>query len=106
MERVAGAESPAAGPAVTLRDIEAGDAEACARNCFEAFEALGAIHDQHRFPRDFPALEMATGMFGALISAPSIWGVVAEVGGRVVRSNSCTRGTSRSCTGCRGRSGG
>jgi GNAT superfamily N-acetyltransferase len=84
MERVAGAETPAAGPAVTLREIEAGDAEACARICFEAF---GAIHDQHRFPRDFPALEMATRMFGALISDPSIWGVVAEVDGRVVGSN-------------------
>jgi GNAT superfamily N-acetyltransferase len=69
---------------VTLREFEAGDAEACARICFEAF---GAIHDQHRFPRDFPALEMATQMFGALTSDPSIWGVVAEVDGRVVGSN-------------------
>ena len=71
-------------PAVTLREIEARDADACARICFEAF---GAFHDQHRFPRDFPALEMATGMFGALTSDPSIWGVVAEVDGRVVGSN-------------------
>jgi ribosomal protein S18 acetylase RimI-like enzyme len=84
MQRVAEAENPAAGPPVTLREFEAGDAEACARICFEAF---GAIHDQHRFPRDFPALEMATGMFGALASDPSIWGVVAEVDGRVVGSN-------------------
>jgi ribosomal protein S18 acetylase RimI-like enzyme len=71
-------------PAVTLREIEARDAEACARICFEAF---GAFHDQHRFPRDFPALEMTTGMFGALTNNPAIWGVVAEVDGRVVGSN-------------------
>ena len=69
---------------MTLREIEARDAEACARICFEAF---GAFHDQHRFPRDFPALEMTTGMFGALTNNPAIWGVVAEVDGRVVGSN-------------------
>ena len=79
MERVGESDST-----VTLREIEAGDADACARICFEAF---GAIHDQHRFPRDFPALEMATGMFGALTYDPLIWGVVAEVDGRVVGSN-------------------
>ena len=84
MERRAAAESPVAGSRVALREIAAGDAEACARICFEAF---GAIHDQHRFPRDFPVLEMATGMFGALTYDPSVWGVVAEVDGGVVGSN-------------------
>ena len=43
---------------VTLREVEPGDVEAFARICFEAF---GAIHDHHRFPRDFPALEAAAG---------------------------------------------
>jgi len=69
---------------VTLREVEAGDVEACARICFEAF---GAIHDQHRFPRDFPSLEASVGLMSMWIPHPSVWGVVAEVDGRVVGSN-------------------
>src|SRR5436190_8492809 len=69
---------------VTLREVEPGDAEACARICFEAF---GGIHDHHRFPRDFPALEAATGLMGVWIPHPSVWCVVAEIDGRIVGSN-------------------
>jgi hypothetical protein len=90
MEPLAEAGSTAAGPRVTVREIDAADAEACARICFEAF---GALHDHHRFPRDFATLDMATDMIEALISDPSIWGVAAEIDGRVVGSNSCTRET-------------
>jgi GNAT superfamily N-acetyltransferase len=71
-------------PDVLLRPIEPGDAEACARILFEAF---AGIHDAHRFPRDFPTLEAAEGLTGAFIAHPSIWGVVAESGGRIVGSN-------------------
>jgi GNAT superfamily N-acetyltransferase len=74
-----------AGPGlVTLREAEPADLEACAQICFEAF---GDIHDHHRFPRDFPALEAAMGMLGAWIPHPAVWGVVAEVDGRIVGSN-------------------
>jgi predicted N-acetyltransferase YhbS len=69
---------------VTLREAEPGDAEACAQILFDAF---GGIHDHHRFPRDFPELEAATGFMGPWISHPSVWGVVAESDGRVVGSN-------------------
>ena len=69
---------------VTLRAAEPGDAEACAQILFDAF---GGFHDHHRFPRDFPVLEAAVGMMGMSIPHPSIWGVVAEVDGRVVGSN-------------------
>src|SRR5213592_1669566 len=69
---------------VTLREVEPGDAEACARICFEAF---GAIHDHHRFPRDFPSLEAAVGLMSMWIPHPAVWGVVAELDGRVVGSN-------------------
>lgn len=69
---------------VTLREVEPGDTEACARICFEAF---GAIHDHHRFDRDFPALEAATALMEGWIPHPSVWGVVAEIDGRVVGSN-------------------
>ena len=64
--------------------MEPGDADACARICFDAF---GGIHDHHRFPRDFPALEAAAGMMGMWVPHPSVWGVVAEVDGRIVGSN-------------------
>jgi GNAT superfamily N-acetyltransferase len=69
---------------VTFREAEPGDAEACARIVFDAF---GAIHDQHRFPRDFPVPEAATAMMGMWVPHPAIWGVVAEVDGRIVGSN-------------------
>jgi GNAT superfamily N-acetyltransferase len=69
---------------VTLRAVEAEDAGACAQIVFDAF---GGIHDQHRFPRDFPALEAASGMMAMWIPHPSVWGVVAELDGRVVGSN-------------------
>jgi GNAT superfamily N-acetyltransferase len=69
---------------LSLREVEPGDLEACAQICFDAF---GSIHDHHRFPRDFPALEAATGMLGTWIPHPAVWGVVAEVDGRIVGSN-------------------
>jgi predicted N-acetyltransferase YhbS len=69
---------------VTLRRVEPGDAEACAQILFDAF---GGFHDHHRFPRDFPVLEAAVAMMGMSIPHPSIWGVVAEIDGRIVGSN-------------------
>jgi GNAT superfamily N-acetyltransferase len=69
---------------VTLREAEPGDAEACARIVFDAF---GAIHDYHRFPRDFPVPEAAAGMMAMWVPHPDVWGVVAEVDGRIVGSN-------------------
>src|ERR687889_1998778 len=69
---------------VTLRLVEPGDAEACAQILFDAF---GGFHDHHRFPRDFPVLEAAVAMMGMSIPHPMIWGVVAEVDGRIVGSN-------------------
>jgi len=78
------AVSTRASSQVTLREAAPEDAGACARILFEAF---GAIHDQHRFPRDFPTPEAATAMMGTWIPHPSVWGVVAERDGRVVGSN-------------------
>ena len=69
---------------VTLREATPDDAGACARILFDAF---GGIHDQHRFPRDFPKPEAATAMMGMWIPHPSVWGVVAERDGRIVGSN-------------------
>jgi predicted N-acetyltransferase YhbS len=69
---------------VSLREAEPGDAAKCAEIVFEAF---GAIHDHHRFQRDFPALEAAGGMLDMFIAHPQIWGVVAEIDGQIVGSN-------------------
>lgn len=67
-----------------LRTAEPADADEVARIVFEAF---AGIHDRHQFPRDFPTPEAAAGLTSAFIAHPGIWGVVAEVDGRVVGSN-------------------
>jgi hypothetical protein len=69
---------------VTLREVEPRDTDDCARIVFEAF---GEIHDHHNFPRDFPVPEAAQAMMHAWIPNPAVWGVVAEVDGRVVGCN-------------------
>ena len=69
---------------VTLRAIEPADAAECAQIVFDAF---GALHDHHRFQRDFPALEAASGLLSMFIPHPMVWGVVAEIDGRIVGSN-------------------
>src|ERR671910_661476 len=69
---------------VTLREAKPGDTEACAQILFDAF---GGLHDHHRFARDFPELEAATGFMGMWIPHPSVWGVVAEIEGLIVGSN-------------------
>jgi predicted N-acetyltransferase YhbS len=67
-----------------LRPIESGDAAECARIIFEAF---GGIHDYHHFQRDFPTVEAASALLGMFIPHAQIWGVVAEIDGRIVGSN-------------------
>ena len=69
---------------VHVRPIEPADAVAVARIVYEAF---AGIHDHHRFARDFPTLDAAAGLVSAFIAHPSIYGVVAEIDGRVVGSN-------------------
>jgi GNAT superfamily N-acetyltransferase len=71
-------------PDIRLRGIEPGDHEGVARIAYEAF---AGIHDRHRFPRDFPTLDVARELVAAFSAHPSIWGVVAESDGRVVGSN-------------------
>jgi GNAT superfamily N-acetyltransferase len=74
----------AAEPTVHLRPIEVSDVAVAGRIAFEAF---AAIADRHGFPRDFPTVEAALGLVTAFAEHPAIWGVVAEVDGRVVGSN-------------------
>jgi GNAT superfamily N-acetyltransferase len=83
-ETVTEAVSTATARRVTLREVLPGDVDACARILFEAF---AGIDDHHRFPRDFPVLEAAEGVIGMWSEHPAIWGVLAEVDGRIVGSN-------------------
>ncbi len=76
--------TPCREPNVRLRGIEPGDREVAARITYEAF---AGVHDRHRFPRDFPTLDVARELVAAFSTHPSIWGVVAESDGRVVGSN-------------------
>jgi GNAT superfamily N-acetyltransferase len=69
---------------VTLREVTPGDTEACAQIVFDAF---AGIDDHHRFPRDFPTLEDAAGLIDVWLPHPEVWGVVAEVDGRIVGCN-------------------
>ena len=80
---VAPADAPAA-ETVRLRPIAPGDRDEVARIVYEAF---AGIHDHHRFARDFPTLEAATGLVESFVAHPLIWGVVAERDGRIVGSN-------------------
>lgn len=52
-----------------------------------AFEAFAGIHDRHRFPRDFPTMELAQHAFNILVAHPTIEGVVAKVDGKIIGSN-------------------
>jgi GNAT superfamily N-acetyltransferase len=58
--------------------------EACGHIIYDAFKALA---DNHKFPPDFPSAEIATGRVSTLLSHPGIYGVVAELDGRIVGSN-------------------
>lgn len=73
-----------AGDTIEIRPIEPSDIDAAARIAFEAF---AGIADRHGFPRDFPSVDAARGLVTAFEGHRSIWGVVAELDGRVVGSN-------------------
>jgi predicted N-acetyltransferase YhbS len=76
--------APAAKPTVHVRPIESMDVAAAGRIAFEAF---AGIAERHGFPRDFPSVDSALELVGSFAEHASIWGVVAEVDGRVVGSN-------------------
>lgn len=69
---------------IILRAGRPDDAETCGPICYEAFKAIA---EQHNFPPDFPAPEVAVGFLSQLFSRSDIYSVVAEVDGQVVGSN-------------------
>jgi predicted N-acetyltransferase YhbS len=72
-----------------IRPATPADAEACGRIIFEAFRGIA---DQHGFAWDFPSAEAGAQLATTFIAAPSIYGVVAELDGRVVGSNFMAEG--------------
>jgi GNAT superfamily N-acetyltransferase len=69
---------------VSLRGGEPDDAERCGTICFEAFRVLAGLH---HFPPDFPAPDIAIGLYAQLFARRDVHSVVAEIDGRVVGSN-------------------
>jgi len=69
---------------VVVREAVDADWHEAGRICYEAFATLA---DQHGFPHDFPTVEAAADPVRWMINHPHIYGVVAEIDGRVVGSN-------------------
>ena len=60
------------------------DIEVCGEICYRAF---CTIAEQHNFPHEFPSPEAAIGTVQGMISNPRVYGIVAELNGRIAGSN-------------------
>jgi predicted N-acetyltransferase YhbS len=69
---------------IKLRPGTAEDSEVCGEICYRAFKTIA---EKHNFPPDFPSPELATTLLAEFLAHPHIYGVVAELDGRVVGSN-------------------
>ncbi|MFZ0679927.1 GNAT family N-acetyltransferase [Candidatus Binatus sp.] len=67
-----------------IRHASCEDIEVCGEICYRAFCELA---DQHNFPHEFPNLEAAQGVVRSMVSNPGIYGIVAEMNGRIAGSN-------------------
>jgi predicted N-acetyltransferase YhbS len=69
---------------IRLRPGTAEDAKQCGEICYRAFKT---ISEKHSFPPDFPSPELAITVLSEFMAHPHIYGVVAELDGRIVGSN-------------------
>jgi predicted N-acetyltransferase YhbS len=69
---------------IKLRPGKPEDAMQCGKICYDAFKTIA---EEHNFPPDFLSPELATTMLSEFLAHPHIYGVVAELDGRVVGSN-------------------
>jgi predicted N-acetyltransferase YhbS len=69
---------------ITIRRAEEADAAQCGAILYTAFQKLA---DDHNFARDFPSVEVATGVVSMLLANPGFYGIVAEENGQIVGSN-------------------
>jgi GNAT superfamily N-acetyltransferase len=68
---------------LTLRPASRADVPGCGRVCYDAFNSIAATH---RFPPEYPSVEVATTLVSELIEHPGFFALVAECDGRVVGS--------------------
>jgi hypothetical protein len=69
---------------ITLRPGTLDDAKQCGEICYSAFRAIA---EEHNFPPDFLSPELTITLLSEFIAHPDIYGVIAELDGRVVGSN-------------------
>jgi GNAT superfamily N-acetyltransferase len=69
---------------ITLRPGTLDDAKQCGEICYCAFRTIA---EEHNFPPDFLSPELTIKLLSEFIAHPDIYGVVAELDGRVVGSN-------------------
>jgi predicted N-acetyltransferase YhbS len=69
---------------ITLRPGTPEDAKQCGEICYRAFRSIA---EEHNFPPDFLSSEVSTTMLSEFLEHPHIYGVVAELDGRIVGSN-------------------
>jgi predicted N-acetyltransferase YhbS len=69
---------------VNIRQASPSDAVECGRICYEAFTAIATAHS---FPPDFPHVGAAVGLVSMLLPHEKFYGMVAELGRRIVGSN-------------------
>ena len=65
---------------ITIRPIAPDDFEDCGRICYEGFKI---VNEQHGFPPQFPSVEAGVRRIDSLSNAPSSFGVVAELAGKI-----------------------
>lgn len=70
--------------AIKIRRPVDSDTPELARICYAAF---CGIADQHNFPHDFAEIGVVNGFLDAFLHHPRVYGVVAEVDGKVAGSN-------------------
>lgn len=69
---------------VVVRTAMPEDAPSSGQICYDAFSSINAAHG---FPCDFPGPEACSSLLSIMFSSPGIYGVVAEIDGRIVGSN-------------------
>jgi len=70
--------------ALILRAPTHADAAPAGVICHDAFKTIA---EKHGFPPDFPTVDVAIGLMEHMISTPEVFGMIAELDGRVVGSN-------------------
>src|ERR687895_462398 len=69
---------------IRLRVGNPEDAKECGDICYRAFRVIA---EKHNFPPDFASSEVVATLLSESLAHPAIYGVVAELDGRIVGSN-------------------